>query len=273
MLAVWHSEFVPKGVRHVSEVTSISVYLDQSSDTDPTSLNHAVNARRGGFLSDTKVATTSGWKPVERIAVGDLVRTLDHGFKEVRRISTSVVVIPAEERRSEYLPVFVPARAAYNGRPVWLMPEQGIALNLSQFDANVSGCSVVSARLLNGVGRLMSQAPGSSFEVRSLFFDEDQVIFIEGGLQAYCPSGLFNMRGRVSGAGYDVADEETGPKLVNLIASRGDMSALANPLGALPAPIPQEPIFPIRPPSGVRRPGRPGRPNAPVLFLRPEWQI
>ena len=242
----------------MSEVTSISVYLDQSSETDPSSLNHAVNARRGGFLNGTKIATTSGWKPVERIAVGDLVRTLDHGFKEVRRISTSVVVIPAEERRSEYLPVFVPARAAYNGRPVWLMPEQGIALNLTRSDFRASVCSVVSARLLNGVGRFMSQAPGSSFEVSSLFFDEDQVIFVEGGLQAYCPSGLFNMRGTASGPGYDVADEETGTELVNLIASRGDMSALANPLGALPAPIPQEPIFPIRPPSGVRRPGRPG---------------
>ncbi|WP_298854446.1 Hint domain-containing protein [uncultured Ruegeria sp.] len=224
-------------------------------------------------MHGTKIATTGGWKPVERIVVGDLVRTLDHGFKEVRRISTSVVVIPADERRTEYLPIFVPARAAYNGRPVWLMPEQGMALNLTKIDAEAIGCSIVPARLLNGAGRLMSQAPGSSFEVRSLFFDDDQVIFVEGGLQAYCPSGRFNMRGTPNGPTYDVADEDVAADLVNSIASRGDMSALANPLGALPAPIPQEPIFPIRPPSGVRRPGRPGRPNAPVLFLRPEWQI
>ncbi|WP_253276830.1 Hint domain-containing protein [Ruegeria sp. 6PALISEP08] len=257
----------------MSEVTSISVYLNQAPDGDPTNLNQAVNARRGGFLRSTKIATTSGWKPIERIVVGERVRTLDHGFKEVRRISTSVVVIPADERRTEYLPVFVPARAAYNGRPVWLMPEQGIALNLSKIDAEANGISILPARMLNGVGRLMSQAPGSSFEVCSLFFDDDQVIFVEGGLQTYCPSGRFNMRGTPNRQQYDVADEEAATDLVNIIAAKGDMSALANPLGALPAPISQDPIFPIRPSFGVRRPGRPGRPNAPVLFLRPEWQI
>lgn len=266
-------QLVPKGVRHVSEVTSISVYLNQTPDGDPTNLNQAVNARRGGFLKGTKVATTSGWKPVERIAVGDLIRTLDHGFKGVRRISTNVVVIPADERRDEYLPVFVPARAAFNGRPVWLMPEQGMALTLSKIDAERDGVSVVPARVLSGAGRLMSQAPGSSFEVCSLFFDEDQVIFVEGGLQAYCPSGRFSMRGSLHRQSYEVADDVAAADLANSIAIKGDMSALANPLGALPAPIPQDPIFPIRPPSGVRRPGRPGRPNAPVLFLRPEWQI
>ncbi|NOD35993.1 hypothetical protein GS624_06685 [Ruegeria sp. HKCCD5849] len=232
-----------------------------------------MNARRGGFLQGTKIATTSGWKPVERIAVGDLVRTLDHGFKEVRRISTSTVVIPADERRAEYLPIFVPARAAFNGRPVWLMPEQGMALSLSKIDEGAEGISVVPARVLNGAGRMMSQAPGSSFEVSSLFFDEDQVIFVEGGLQAFCPSGRFSMRGTAQVQAYKVVDETAAEDLVNSIAIKGDMSALANPLGALPAPIPQDPIFPIRPPSGVRRPGRPGRPNAPVLFLRPEWQI
>lgn len=257
----------------MSEVTSISVYLDQLPEVDRTNKKQAVNARRGGFLHGTKIATTAGWKPVERITVGDLVRTLDHGFKEVRRISISVVVIPADERRVEFLPVLVPARAVYNGRPVWLMPEQGMALNLSRINVTADAPSVVPARLLNGAGRLTSQAPGSSFEVFSLFFDDDQVIFVEGGLQAYCPSGRFNMRGATTGTRYEVATEEVASDLIHSLISRGDMSALANPLGALPAPIPQEPIFPIRPPYGVRRPGRPGRPSAPVLFLRPEWQI
>lgn len=251
------------------EVVSIS---DFSEEVGQRVSREAVTARRGGFLYGTKVATTSGWKPIERVAIGDLVRTLDHGFKEVRRISTDQVTIPDGETRPEYLPIFLPARTTYNGRPVWLMPEQGIALDLGKVDREVEGCAIVPARLLCGIGRLTSQAPGSSFDVSTLFFDQDEVIFVEGGLQAYCPSGRFGMRTPTQRFGYQVAEESAAETLIETIAQRGDMSALANPLGALPAPIPQEPIFPIRPPSGVRRPGRPGRPNAPALFLRQEWQ-
>ena len=254
------------------EVVSVSGFSDQSGDVDFADPNKAVNARRGGLLHGTKVATTSGWKLIERVAVGDLVRTLDNGFREVRRISTCCVVIPADETRADYMPIFVPARATYNGRPVWLMPEQGMALDLGKLDPDAAGVSVIPARMLNGACRMSAQVPGSSFQVTTLFFDTDEVIFVEGGLQAFCPAGRFSARSAQEHAPYRVADEQTATALVNSIAIRGDVSALANPLGALPAPIPQEPIFPIRPPSGMRRPGRPGRPNAPVLFLRPEWQ-
>ncbi|NVO55821.1 Hint domain-containing protein [Rhodobacteraceae bacterium B1Z28] len=251
---------------------SFSGFSDQSGNVDQTNAGDAVNARRGGFVHGTKVATTSGWKLVERIIVGDLVRTLDHGFKEVRRVSTSWVSISDGETRAEYLPIFVPARAAYNGRPVWLMPEQGLALDLSKTDPETDGFSIVPARMLSGRCRLTSQAPGPSLEVSTLFFDKDEVIFVEGGLQAYCPSGRFSMRTEPNHPSYQVAEEDAAVTLIESIANRGDMSALANPLGALPAPIPQEPIFPIRPPAGIRRPGRPGRPEAPALFLRSEWQ-
>ncbi len=253
------------------EVVSFSDVSEYQDDADlPVALD-AVSSRRGGFLHGTKIATTSGWKLIERIAAGDLVRTLDHGFKEVRRVSTSWVNIPAGERRSAHLPIFVPARAAYNGRAVWLMPEQGVALDRGKLDLTDQGVSVVPARLLDGACRLSSQSPGSSFEVTTLFFDQDEVIYIEGGLQAYCPSGRFS---RTSGQAkeYAVADEDAATALVGALAASGEISALANPLGALPAPIPTDPIFPIRPAAGIRRPGRPGRPSAPVLFLRPEWQ-
>jgi len=256
----------------VLEVVSVSGFLDQTGDVDQAFLSESVNARRSGLVDGTKVATTRGWKLVEQLVAGDLVRTLDNGFKEVRRISTNTVTIPAGENRVEYLPVFVPARSAYNGRPVWLMPEQGMALNLGKVDPEISGFSIVPARLLSGAGQLTSQAPGATFEVSSLFFDADEIVFVEGGLQAYCPSGRFTMRNTPGNSGYDVVEDDEAIVLVNSIAKSGDMSALANPLGALPAPIPQETVLPVRPPSGIRRPGRPGRPDVPALFLRSEWQ-
>ncbi len=251
------------------QVVSVSGFSNQ-----PISVQSGVgqSARRGGFVHGTKIATTSGWKLVERIAPGDLVRTLDNGFKEVRRVSTDMISIPADESRADYLPVQVPSRAAYNGRAVWLMPEQGMALDHSKLDPSVHGISVVPARLLSGAARLRSRAPAAAFEVSTLFFDHDEVVFVEGGLQAYCTACRFGGQSASGGPTYDVLGDEDAAEWIDIIAFKGDLSALANPLGALPAPIPQEPIFPIRPALGVRRPGRPGRPEALALFLRSEWQ-
>ncbi len=253
------------------QVVSFSETSDLDDEIQATSGLPAVTSRRGGFLHGTKIATDRGWTRVERLRVGDRVRTLDNGFREVRRISTDEVNIPKGEMRIENLPVQVPAQAAYNGRPVWLMPEQGMALDHSKMDKNSDGVSVLPARMLSGTCRLRSRSPGSTFQVSSLFFDEDEVIFIEGGFQAYCSAGRFTspVGGRKT---YEILNDESAAGWIDIISRKADISAFANSLGALPAPIPQEPIFPIRPPKPMRRPGRPGRPGLPALFLRPEWQ-
>ncbi len=253
------------------QVVSFSDSSDLDENIQPNLSLSAVTSRRGGFVHGTKIATDRGWTKVERLSLGDMVRTLDNGFRKVRRISTDLVSIPKGENRIENLPVQVPAQAAYNGRPVWLMPEQGMALDHSKIDKNSDGVSVLPARLLSGTCRLRSRSPGSSFEISSLFFDDDEVIFIEGGFQAYCSAGRFNNRtgGRKA---YEVLNEDSAAGWIDIISRKADISAFANSLGALPAPIPQEPIFPIRPPKPKRRAGRPGRPGIPTLFLRPEWQ-
>ncbi len=253
------------------EVVSVSGFSKCDDTGQLAYLGKAVSARRGGLLHGTKVATTGGWKLVESLVAGDLVRTLDNGFQQLLRVCDDRVVVAGDERRAEHLPVLVPSRAAYNGRPVWLMPEQGMALDQSKLGIGIDGISILPARMLSGVGRLQSQTPAQTFDVTSLFFNQDEVVFIEGGFQAYCPAGRMVAAMGATGA-YKVADAEHADLLIEAIAIKGEISALANPLGALPAPIPQEPIFPLRPPMGIRRPGRPGRPNMPALFLRPEWQ-
>ena len=255
------------------KVVSFSEFSDQTCDPISGGTPDVSNARRGGFIHGTKVVTATGWKPIERIVVGDMVRTLDHGFKAVRRVSTDRVTVPAGEGRPEYLPIHIPSRAAFNGRSVWVMPEQGVALDGSKVDPDSDGMLVVSAWKLTGVQRVTSRTPDQVFDVTTLFFDEDQVIFIEGGVQAFCPAARFGSRGQGACTKYHVADEDESTFVTDALRSRGSLSALANPLAALPAPIPQDPIFPLRPSRGVRRPGRPGRPSAQVLYLKQEWLV
>ncbi len=255
------------------ELVSVSGYSKREVKGRQAFVGQAASARRGGLLHGTKVSTTGGWKRVERLVAGDLVRTRDHGFKELRRVCVDRIVVPGDERRPEHLPILVPSRAAYNGRPVWLMPEQGMALDQGKLGVGIEGISIIPARTLSGVGRIESSTPAQSFDVTSLFFDEDELVFIEGGFQAYCPSGRMNTGSSRNPEAYEVADAEHADLLIEAVTGKGNLSALTNPLAALPAPIPQEPIFPIRPALGVRRPGRPGRPNMPALFLRPEWQL
>lgn len=251
------------------EVVSVS---GLSEDRIQVAASDPVSVRRGGLLHGTRVATINGWKLAELLTAGDLVRTMDNGFQVVRRVAQDRIGVSAAEARPDFLPVRVPSRAAYNGRPVWLMPEQGLALTASFADQETDEMYVVPARLLSGYFNFDSQAPAEEFAVTSLFFDQDEVICIEGGFQAFCSSCRIRSLSGSSRRSYAVLDDDDARALVTSIASVGDVSALANPLGALPAPIPQEPIFPIRPPSGIRRPGRPGRPNVPALFLRSEWQ-
>ncbi|MEX0328447.1 MAG: Hint domain-containing protein [Ruegeria sp.] len=255
------------------KVVSVSEFPDQVDGAQPGVGANAQAARRRGFIHGTRIATTAGWTPVERIAVGDLVRTLDNGFREVRRLSSDLITIRDDESRAEVLPVQVPAHMSLNGRAIWLMPEQEIALEQSRLDPTNRGRAIIAARLLAGAGRLRSRAPSGPLGVTSLFFDEDEVVLIDGGLQAFCASGRSGSRPASGRKRYRAVTDEETAHWVKKLAGMKDLTSLAKPLGALPALVPDHPIFPIRPPKGQRRPGRPGRPAMPTLFLRPEWMM
>ncbi|WP_367646787.1 Hint domain-containing protein [Ruegeria arenilitoris] len=215
-------------------------------------------------MHGTKVATRAGWKLVEELQVGDFVRTVDNGFRPVNRISEDCITVPHGETKAECMPVCVPSNAAYNGRPVWLMPEQGVVLDSTKLghDPVTSPARepIVSARLLGGVFQITPDVPATCFDVTTLFFDQDEVIFIEGGFRAFCPSGRFGIGHQSGGASYEVVTAEVAADLIYLTARRGDIGVLANSLGSLPAPVFDHPIVPVRPVRGARRAGRPGRP-------------
>ncbi len=226
----------------------------------------AVPACRGGLFHGTKVATTGGWTLAERLRSGDLVRTLDHGFQAVRRVCVDQITVPGGETRPGHLPVLVSERVAYNGRPVWLMPEQGVAVNASKIGQDADGVAIVPARMLSGLNGIKSSAPAQSFDVISLFFDNDEVVYIEGGFQAYCAATRIPTLRTEHASAYKVVGSEDADANVEAAVQQANVSAFVSPIGAAAAPIQPEPVVPIRPSVGVRRPGRPGRPTPSALF-------
>ncbi|WP_233421903.1 Hint domain-containing protein [Ruegeria profundi] len=245
----------------VESVISFPPRPDARGTAEPQA---ALNARRGGLVHGTRVSTNGGWKPVEQIQPGDLIRTMDNGFQAVSRVATDCITVPPDETKAENMPIRVPSHMAYNDRPVWLMPEQGVALDNTKLChdpiALPVSLPVVSARLLSGMFRITSDVPASYFDISTLFFEQDEVIYIEGGFRAFCPSGRFGSRTIPGRASYKVVGSEAAAELISLTAKRRDVAVLANSLGSLPAPIFDHAIVPARPVRGARRPGRPGRP-------------
>ncbi len=207
---------------------------------------------------------------------GDLVRTLDQGFQQVLSVNHEEMFLPTEGLLARHLPVHVPANTVYNGRSVWLLPDQNMLVDTRGTGSECeSRHAAVPARNLNGFHGMKSHYPGQHLKVATLLFAREEVVFIEGGMLAHCRSispSLRVGRDKISEK-YPVLGGKDATELVNKIAQMGDTSALANQLGVLPAPITQDPVFPLRPVGGVRRPHRPGRPKLLPLFLRSEWQI
>ncbi|WP_171052540.1 Hint domain-containing protein [Ruegeria sediminis] len=226
--------------------------------------NGSVVTRRSGLLHGTAVLTDRGWRPVEKIVAGDLVRTLDHDFQQVASTEREVLALPDDGLSEENRPVRVPAGSVFNKRPLWLMPEQGMLVDcdaVSEFADDRQ--AVISARLLKGVCGIASGLPGARLGLATLSFATDEVIYVEGGMMAYCPSMATKRwtSGAANKKGYAVLSGAQAEGVAKQLARLNDATTLASPLGELPTAIPNKPVLPVRPVNVDRRPGRPGRPK------------
>lgn len=206
-----------------------------------------------GLLAGTCIASTLGWKPVEMLRVGDKVLTFDNAMQPIADIQRESLVVPDTGLPPRYRPMRVPEGALYNRRDIWLMPDQGM---LIECEAALDTCgdpyAVVPARYLRGFRGIAAGIPPGTFEVTTLAFRQDEVIYVEGGLLAYCPQPRQLLEDIGSGRG-QVYDTLVGPAaqfLVNCLIDDDDGDAL----GGNPADVPGLPRGPIRP-------GRPMAPN------------
>ena len=125
------------------------------------------------FMPGTLIATPDGDRPVEELAIGDLVDTLDGGPRAIRWIGYRGYAGPFARNNPELLPVRVAAGALGDGLPrrdLLVSPRHALFLR---------GVLVPAALLVNGVS--VTRVEGLD-EIRYIHieFDGHQVVFSEG---------------------------------------------------------------------------------------------
>lgn len=151
-------------------------------------MNDAYVGTSHGLMAGTHVASSLGWRAVDAIAVGDEVLTFDNAMQPVVEIRREVkwsdfAVIPASR-----WPVTIPAGALGNRRDLTVLHDQGILVESNAANDPLGDpFAVIPAMALDGSRGVHRVPPQHQVEAVTLFFEQDQVIYIEGGTLAYCP--------------------------------------------------------------------------------------
>jgi Hint domain len=147
--------------------------------------------RLKGFTCGTRVATASGWRPVEAIGVGDLVMTFDNDLQAVVAVTRGTHFAAAGDLPAFAVPIHVPMGAIGNDEPMVLLPEQITMIESDAAEALTGDpFALVPAKALEGfrgIDRIRGLRPVESV---SLHFENDEVIFADGGALMLAPSAV-----------------------------------------------------------------------------------
>ncbi|NNE51676.1 MAG: hypothetical protein HKN30_04660 [Sulfitobacter sp.] len=149
-----------------------------------------------GFLAGTYVATDTGWRAVELLAVGDLVMTFDNDLQPITNLSRRTVWQRGQDIPQREWPLLVPVGVFDNGYDMLVLPGQGLMVE-SDWGQMAYGDPfiIVPVHALEGVRGIARQRPQRSMEVITLELEQDNLVYAEGGALMHCAA-----QGSASGA-------------------------------------------------------------------------
>ena len=134
------------------------------------------------FIAGTRIHTPAGAVPIEDLAVGDLVQTVDHGMQPIRWIGETRVDRLSQRRDPTLRPVVIQKGAIGNSRRLMVTQQHRICLprHWTGFDEDV----LVAAKLLaEEVGGGFSQADiNGDLRVLNIMLPRHELIFVEGAV-------------------------------------------------------------------------------------------
>ncbi|MFV1442592.1 MULTISPECIES: Hint domain-containing protein [unclassified Phaeobacter] len=193
-----------------------------------------VAAGQGGILSGTHVASHLGWRPIEALAVGDMVLTFDHGMQPIVDIHRETILLSSGGPNPLTCPVHIPQDALNNRAPLWVMPNQGILIESDlACDGQGDPFVVVPACALEGYRGIGRVEPDTRVEIMVPRFAQDEVIYLEAGLLSFSvsPRDILSFDTSAYAELYRVLDPDAARELVIDMITEESVWANTLPMG------------------------------------------
>jgi len=144
-----------------------------------------------GLKVGTRVASSLGWRAIDALAVGDKVLTFDHGMQEITGIKRGQMWYDTAEVNEAFWPVVIPVGALGNRRELIVPPDQGVMVESDASQEEYGDpFSILTASSLFGLRGIYRCPPLEGVEMTSVYFERDEVIYVEGGTLIHCPQDM-----------------------------------------------------------------------------------
>jgi len=127
------------------------------------------------FLRGSLIETPQGPRPVEALAAGDLVMTLDHGPRPIRWAGSSRVA-----GTGRLAPVRIGAGHLGNARDLWLSPNHRVLVRGPMAELLFGEAEVLVAARHLVDGRRVREEPQAEVEYFHILLDDHQILLAEG---------------------------------------------------------------------------------------------
>jgi hypothetical protein len=196
----------------------------QTRNQPATGHFHDATCQMHGFAAGALVATHLGWRPVEALTTGDHVLTFDNGLQPITAVTRGAYWLAPGDCPDHLLPISVPVGVLGNDRPMTLLPEQSVMVESDAAEELLGDpFALISAEGLLGFKGIHRMRPWQAFDVVTLHFVQDQVIYADGGALVYCPAAIAGvasvdfMTEDYRPTPYRVLDRDRAELLVDLI--------------------------------------------------------
>ncbi|EET49218.1 type I secretion target repeat protein [Thalassobium sp. R2A62] len=160
------------------------------------------------FTRGTLIKTDQGERPIEELAAGDMVLTMDHGYQPTRWIGSS-----KRAATGDLAPILIRKGALGNDRDLRVSPQHRMLLQGWQAEMLFGELEVLATAksLLNDQTILRDE--GGEVEYFHMLFDTHEIIYAEG-----CPSESFHPGQQ----GWKALDQATRDEILTLFPQLAD---------------------------------------------------
>jgi Ca2+-binding RTX toxin-like protein len=135
------------------------------------------------FTAGTRLATAKGHRPIEKLRVGDLVQTADHGLQPIRWIGSMTV-----DGMGALAPILISAGALGNRRDIMVSPLHRMLVSGWKVELLFGEDEVIAAAKMLVDGADIRPHPMRAVTYYHLLFDAHEIVFAEGaGAESFHP--------------------------------------------------------------------------------------